>query len=169
MPGRLTSFAFVCVANCPLCGIAGLPKYGAADVAPCIGWVQCHGTLLRPNRRWQNAYDDGAEKQLCLSRLVSSNYCGTFCGELYFRWFEVFVARFQSGFGLHTAGFAQCCSEQANAASTVRMSYMEIYNDGIYDLLNSDAFPVDAITGEIQVCGVSLYGNCHTKPVHCFG
>jgi len=66
------------------------------------------------------------------------------------------------------AGLFTTCGEQANSASTIRMSYMEIYNDQIYDLLNPDAFPVDAITGEIQgdptlKLQEDKHGNCHVK------
>ena len=66
------------------------------------------------------------------------------------------------------AGLFEAANSNSNAASSIRMSYMEIYNDSIYDLLNPDAFPVDPITGDTQgdrslKLQEDKLGNCHVK------
>lgn len=48
------------------------------------------------------------------------------------------------------SGLFSMVAEEQHASSTFRMSYMEIYNDSVYDLLNKDMLPVDAITGQVQ-------------------
>ena len=60
------------------------------------------------------------------------------------------------------------CSNVQTHTGTPMHRYMEIYNDGIYDLLNSDALPVDAITGAVQGDPTLRLqedqdGNCHVK------